>query len=750
MPLVSPHSVKTVQDDRGARSTKRGLRRTRSVRLALLGSVAGVLAGPALAQESSPPSASSVTLETLEVTGQGGGRVAEDPRGPIAGYVATRSVSSTKTDTPIIRTPQAISVVGRQQIDDQKPTSLAEAVRYAPGVRGETFGADPRNDWFLIRGFTAQESGYFLDGLQLFTSAFATWKLEPFGLERLEILRGPNSGLYGNSSPGGIINAVSKRPPLVPIHYVETGVDNFGNGYAGFDIGGPVDAPGTEGKLFYRLVGLGRAGGTQVDFTSNDRFFFAPSITWKPDADTSLTVLAQVQRDRTRGQNFLPYEGTVTPAPFGFISTRRFTGDPGVDRFTRAQDMVGYEFEHRFENDIKFRQNARHGTVAVNFANRFGGGYVEGNSASADLARFDFFTRDSAVQSDIDNQLIIPFTTGDVGHTVLAGFEYRRYQLDDFQQFGFGPSLNLIRPIYPNTPLNLGFDLNNSVVTQNQLAAYLQDQITFGNFTLLLSGRNDWVATDNDPRTAAGLTLSRDVSAFTGRVALIYNDESGLAPYVSYAQGFTPIVGVNTGTGQLFLPENSEQTEIGLKYQPPGFDGYFAAALFDLTRTNVLTVNPANITQSIQTGAVNSRGFEVEAVANLAPGLRAVASYTAYDLSVTRDGNAAIIGNALVNTPEQYGSVFVDYTIQTGDLRGLGFGGGVRGVGRSFADQANQFQVPGYVVGDLVAHYDWEGWRYALNVSNVSDERIVSSCNSVTACYYGERRRVLGSIAYRW
>ncbi|MGU3361242.1 TonB-dependent siderophore receptor [Methylobacterium sp. M6A4_1b] len=694
-----------------------------------------------------------MTLDTLEVVGdrRGGTAIgaAEDPRGPVAGYVATRSVSSTKTDAAIIRTPQAISVVGRQQIDDQKPASLAEATRYAPGVRGETFGADPRNDWFLIRGFTAQESGYFLDGLQLFTSAFATWKLEPFGLERLEILRGPNSGLYGGASPGGIINAVSKRPPIIPIRYVETGVDNYGNAYAGFDIGGPVDAPGTEGKLFYRFVGLGRAGGTQVDYVNNDRFFFAPSITWKPDADTSLTVLAQVQRDRAGTQNFLPYEGTVTPAPFGFIKTNRFTGDPATDRLTRAQDFVGYEFEHRFENDVKFRQNARHGSVSVNLANRFGGGYAT-NSAAADLSRFDFLAQNTGVQSDIDNQLIIPFRTGDVGHTVLAGFEYRRYQLDDNQRFGSGPSLNLIRPIYPNTPLNLSFALNNSVITQNQFSAYLQDQITFGNFTLLLTGRNDWVATDNDPRTPGSVGQSRDVSAFTGRAALIYNDESGLAPYVSYAQGFTPLVGVNTSLQQLFLPEKSEQTEVGLKYKPPGFDGYFAAALFDLTRTNVLTANPANVLQSIQTGAVNSRGFEVEAVANLAPGLRAVASYTAYDLAVTRDGTAANIGKTLVNTPEQYGSLFVDYTFQNGFLRGFGLGGGVRGVGRSFADTANLFRVPGYVVGDLVAHYDWEGWRFALNVSNVSDERIVSSCNSVTACYYGERRRVLGSIGYRW
>ena len=200
----------------------------------------------------------------------------------------------------------------------------------------------------------------------------------------------------------------------------------------------------------------------------------------------------------------------------------------------------------------------------------------------------------------------------------------------------------------------------------------------------------------------------------------------------------------------MLLPERSEQTEVGLKYKPPGFDGYFAAALFDLTRSNVVTTNPLNIQQVVQTGAVNSRGAEIEMVANLAPGLRGIASYTAYDLSVTRDLNTALLGTTPTNTPEQYGSLFVDYTFQSGALRGFGFGGGVRGVGRSFADTANQFRVPGYVVGDLVAHYDWEGWRFAVNMSNVSDERIVSSCSSVTACYYGERRRVLGSIGYRW
>ena len=205
--------------------------------------------------------------------------VVENPRGPIDGYVARRSMTGTKTNTPIMETPQAVSVIGSEQIRDQKPNKFDEILRYTAGVRAGTFGADTRNDWFLIRGFKSDDIGMFLDGMQLFYSSYASWRLQPFNLERVEVLRGPSAVLYGGSSPSGIVNAISKMPPAEPIRYLETGVNNFGNAYFAFDFGGPVQTPADSGKLFHRLVGQIQNGGTQVDFTPDNNFFIAPSVT---------------------------------------------------------------------------------------------------------------------------------------------------------------------------------------------------------------------------------------------------------------------------------------------------------------------------------------------------------------------------------------------------------------------------------------------------------------------------------------
>ena len=188
-------------------------------------------------------------------------------------------MAGTKTNTPIMQTPQSLSVIGSEQIRDQKPGKFDEILRYTPGVVAGTFGADTRNDWFLIRGFKSDDVGLFLDGLQLFYTSYASWKLQPFNLARVEVLRGPSAVLYGGSSPSGIVNAVSKMPPAEPIRYIETGVNNFGNAYLSFDFGGPVATATENGKLFYRVVGQVQNGGTQVDFTPDNNYFIAPSVT---------------------------------------------------------------------------------------------------------------------------------------------------------------------------------------------------------------------------------------------------------------------------------------------------------------------------------------------------------------------------------------------------------------------------------------------------------------------------------------
>ncbi len=677
--------------------------------------------------------------------------IVENPRGAVQGYVAGRSMAGTKTDTPIMQTPQAISVIGSEQIRDQKPGKFDEILRYSPGVVAGTFGADTRNDWFLIRGFKSDDIGLFLDGLQLFYTSYASWKLQPFNMERVEVLRGPSAVLYGGSSPSGIVNAVSKLPPTEPIRYLETGVNNFGNAYLSFDFGGPVATAPENGKLFYRVVGQVQNGGTQVDFTPDNNYFIAPSVTYKPDVDTTFTVLASASKTDTRGINFLPYVGTVVDAPFGRIPTKLFVGDPSVDTFKREQEMIGYQFERNLSDSVTFRQNARYAHVDLTYRGFIGNSYT--NLAAGDIGRYNWYAKNTANQGNLDNQLEYRFDTGPVQHTMLFGLDLKNYRIDDYQIFAFGtvPSINAFNPVYGvgDIPFTGSAPFRNFLLTQNQLGTYIQDQIKFGGFTLVLSGRNDWVSTNQGDRSTSATLYNREDSKFSGRAGLIYNFANGLAPYVSYATSYNPIIGLNA-SNQMFLPETGEQAEIGLKYQPAGFNGHFSIAVFDLKRQNVPTTFPGITTLQNQTGEITSRGLELEAVANIAPGLKMVGAFTTYDLFTSKDANPALIGLTPTNTPQQTGSLWADYTFQEGPLRGFGLGGGVRYVGKSFADIANTLVVPSIVLGDAAVHYEWQNWRAALNVINIADTIYVASCASDTSCFYGDRRRVTASLAYKW
>lgn len=655
-------------------------------------------------------------------------------------------MAGTKTNTPIMETPQSLSVIGSEQIRDQKPGKFDEILRYTPGVVAGTFGADTRNDWFLIRGFKSDDVGLFLDGLQLFYTSYASWKLQPFNLERVEVLRGPSAVLYGGSSPSGIVNAVSKLPPAEPIRYLETGVNNFGNAYLSFDFGGPVATSPENGKLFYRVVGQVQNGGTQVDFTPDNNYFIAPSVTYKPDADTTFTVLASASKYETRSLNFLPYVGTVTSAPFGRIPTSLFASDPSVDTFKREQEMIGYQFEKNLSDDLTFRQNARYAHVDVTLSTLFGLGYVNGDPTTASLARGNFLTHGVANQGNLDSQLEYRFNTGILRHTALFGLDLKHYTIDDWQGFGGATPLNLLNPVYTPTARFNGAPYQDATLTQKQAGLYIQDQIKLDRFTLVLSGRNDWVATNNDNHIGAG--QSREDSKFSGRAGLIYNFDSGLAPYISYATSYNPVIGLNSG--QLLLPETGQQTEVGFKFQPNGFNGHFGFAWFDLKRQNALTTDPNNILLPTQNGEVTSRGFELEAVANPVPGLKLVGAFTTYDLFVSKDLNPALIGKAPTNTPQALISGWVDYTFQSGPLTGFGLGGGVRYIGSSFADQANLLPVPSVVLGDATVHYEWQNWRAALNVINVADTIYVANCSSANACFYGDRRRATASLSYKW
>ena len=650
-----------------------------------------LVAPPARAQAA----AGTVELDPIEVQGRPAAKPTtayQAATGPVQGFTATDSTAGTKTGSKLSQTPAAISVVGRDQIRDTDSESVSEAVRYTAGVRANSFGFDPRIDWFLIRGFTAYDTGYYLDGLALFTYAFATYQVEPWSLERVDVLRGPASALYGGAGPGGIIDSISKRPTDVPYHRVEVGVNNYGNAYAAFDLSGPV----SQGSPWsYRIAGIGRAGGTQVDHLQDDRGNISAALAYKPDGATSLTFLGQYQRDFTQASNYLPYEGTVRPAPYGRISTSLNTGDTALSHFDREQAFMGYEFEHSFANGLTLRQNLRYAYIDVHSVGPYGVGYATTPTAtSAELARYNFITTDRGREFTMDNQGEAHLDAFGVQQTFLAGLDFKHFIINDNDGFSTATAFNLLNPNYGVVTTAPNTRYLHATETQNDVGLYAQDQIKLGRFVALLSAREDVVDTSVNNLLYPSQSTDSTPHALTGRSALLYDTGFGVNPYVAYGTSFNPILGTNSGTQQPYKPETGDQKEVGLKYQAPTLPITASAALFDVNRTNVLTTDPNNVLNSVQTGEEESRGIELEANATLAEGLKAVGSFTAYHITNTKDLDTTALGKVPVNTPERLASLFLDYTIPDGAFRGLGFGAGERFVGRSYADAQNLYAVP--------------------------------------------------------
>jgi iron complex outermembrane recepter protein len=671
----------------------------------------------------------------------------ERANGPVSGFVATRSATATKTDTPIIETPQSISVITADQVKTQGAESIGAALRYSAGVSGDVNGgSDTRNGGLQFRGFDMTMQGLFLNGLRLPSTTYVHFlPLEPYGAERLEVLKGPSSTLFGQSGPGGVLNYVSKLPTAREFGEISLSGGSFNRYQAEFDVGGRANK---EGSVLWRLTGVGRIGETQVDFTKDNRVFIAPAVTFKPNEDTTLTVLAHYQMDKTGwGLQFLPPSGTVWPNAGRTIPVNRFVGEPGFNKFDTEQASIGYLLSHNYNDAITFRQNMRYAWLHNDQQSFYGAGYANAADEAAGLLSRGGAEGNSTIGSlAIDNQFEGRFTTGILSHTTLFGIDYRRTSFKDTGASYSTGKLDVFNPVYTNSWVYNGV-YDKARTSQSQVGIYAQDQIKLGRLSFLVGGRQDFAETTVDD-LLKNTSARSDASAFTSRVGMMYNFESGVAPYVSYSESFLPVLDRNAA-GQLLEPETGKQYEAGVKFQPRTMNALFTMAVYDLTRSNVVRYNPPSYA-ALQTGEIRSRGVELEAIVNPIPGWNIRGGYAYTDAVVTKDAIGGIAGKIPVTVPLHRASLWSDYTLQEGTLAGLQFGGGVRYVGATFGDDANTFKVPSSTVFDALLAYTNGNYRAALNLTNLTDRRFVAACYGNTSCFYAEGRKAVLKLSYRW
>ena len=647
--------------------------------------------------------------------------------------------STTKTVTPTVEIPQSVSTVTPDRMHSYGVQGLDEAVRYMAGAVGGSYGADPRSDWILIRGY---DPARFLDGLAL---ANGDWtgdsRIEPYGLERVEVNKGPSSAMYGQLPPGGMIDMTSKRPSLEAPHEVEATLGSFDQKQLAADTGGQLD---NDGRWLYRLVGLARKGDSNLNHSQDDRYYFAPSLTWNPDDNTSLTILARYQRSLSNGVGgFLPSQGTLYPNPNGRIPRDVNPGEPGYDHYHKTDMSIGYEFTHRFDDVWSVRQDLRVQNAKVDHRS-IGALGLEADLRTLD--RYNFPLIDQGHVFAVDNQAEARFSTGNVQHTVLIGVDYLHSRNDYRSGFGSAPSIDIFDPVYgaplPATPFTTHTD--NLL---KQLGAYVQDQFTWGKWGIVASGRHDWVTNDVQDVIAGSARTQKD-SAFSGRLGLNYTTDIGLVPYLAYSHSFKTTVGT-TFAGEAFKPTTGDQYEGGVKYQTPDGRSLITAAIYQLTQKNALTIDPNHLFFSLQQGQTRTRGAELEANVAITDNFGMTAAYAYTDAKVTR-ANDTTLGKQVALVPKRQASISADYSLHAGLLAGLGFGGGVRYIGEHYGDANNLFRTGGYVLYDANAHYDVNNWRFQLTAANLFDRNYITACNSAAWCYYGYPREVTVSARYRW
>ncbi len=671
--------------------------------------------------------------------------------------VPKTSAAATKTDTPLLETPQSVSVVTRAEIEARGAQSVAQALGYIPGLVVGQGGEDSRVDEVLIRGFDAGafSNNVYLDGLRV--PAGGQWtrtQIDLFGLESVEVLKGPSAVLFGQVAPGGLVNMVSKRPTADARGLASVQYGSFDTWQIAADSSGAIDS---EGRFLYRVAALYREGGSQIGHTDLQRLYIAPSFTWNIGENTSLTLLASRQEDRGGATfQFLPVKGALDAIPgYGRMDRDTFLGEPDHNTFNRDQSTIGYEFRHRFNDTFALEQNLRYAEIDTHYDGVVGGSrtLLQPDNAG-NWGRRAVTGIGEAHNLTIDTRLRADFSTGPVEHTAIVGFDYLRSSWEhDRTGTATVANINIYNPVYSGISAAFAPQVGEDV-KEHQKGIYFQEQMSWNGWHLTLGGRYDDADIDH-LNTLTGVRTRTGAEEFTGRAGLLYLFDSGIAPYLSYATSFEPVSGSDRN-GRAFDPTEGEQLEIGLKYEPKNFNALFTLSAFELTQQNILTRDPLDATFQTQTGEVEVRGIEFETKISLAEGLSLIGGFALTESEITRnnDGN---VGNEFGGIPSQSASLWLDYTFQDGPLAGLGLGAGVRYVGSRHGDNGNQFVLPSYTLIDAAIRYDLgklhsslEGAHVSLSAANLADKTYVAKAETVSSANYGPGRVVNLNLSYAW
>ncbi|WP_313458919.1 TonB-dependent siderophore receptor [Stenotrophomonas sp.] len=657
--------------------------------------------------------------------------------------VANRASTATKTDTPLTQTPQAISVVSSELFTDRGARNLQETLRYSAGVTADAYGLDTRSDGSTVRGLDPVQ---YVDGLRRSYGFSPLARTEVYGLERVEVLRGPSSVLYGAGATGGIINAMTKRPTFTDIGgAVGVQLGNFDRKQFQADVGGSLNDAGTVAG---RVVGLVRNAGMQTDEIDDDRIYIAPSLSWRGES-TTFTLLTSYQHDKTASsQQFLPVVATLNAAPgMPRLDPGTFLGDKDFDKLDSRVYSVTALFDHRFNDTVSLRSAVRYLDGKTEFRELYPDTYTNPLDPFIDADKRLVNRNAYGVRPDVrsltsDNALQFDFATGPLQHLLLAGVDYSDYREESLQLDATPTPIDIYNPVSTGIVINGWNRLPDQRTTQ--LGVYVQDQIRWADrVSLVLGARRDHARSKTE-----GLPSQTD-NATTFRAGLIGEIGAGVSPYISYSESFLPVTGQDL-YGRAFKPMEGDQWEGGIKWQPVE-NVLVTASAYRITETNRQTNDPDNVLNVIQTGEIESKGVELEGQFAFAQDITLTAAYARNRAKVTKSNFEMEVNQRLNDTPQELASLWLAKGFQIDDVSRLRVGLGGRYVGNSQSLGYGGFiRTPSYTLVDALFEIQVVDWTMALNITNLSDKKYYAPCRNFGDCFTGNPRTVTGTISYRF
>jgi iron complex outermembrane receptor protein len=564
-------------------------------------------------------------------------------------------------------------------------------------------------------------------------------------LERVDVLKGPGSILYGRSEPGGIINLVTKQPLETPYHAIQQQIGSFANYRTTIDSTGPITE---DGSLLYRFNMAYENLGSFRDFVHNEGVFIAPVVRWNIDPATQITAEFEYQQFDGKPDPGIPPIGNW-PAS---LPRNRFVGDPLNDRNRGYRILAGFHWSHEFDQDWKILHRFTYEHMSIDSRTLFFG------KASADGTLNRSFNIGADTNTDrfyTTVNLQGTVETGPAKHKLLFGFDF--FHIDDNLTNNCctaAPAFNIFSPSY--LPVMLEF--NNPALStrldyaQEWYSFYFQDQIELPYNVFLLGGLRYDNAIGHDNIRSLVSTNDDRVSP---RGGVLWRPISWLSVYGSYSESFGASNSLFRTDGLLLKPQTAQQWEAGAKTE--FFDGRLSAtfAYFDLKKQNLRIPDPLNPNFSRTIGEAESRGFEFDLAGEVAPGWRVIGAYSYLPFAqITKDGDSAggygNQGKRLFLAPQHWGSLWSTYEFQTPELTGLKAGAGFVAVGPRPGNAANNYEVPGYTTANMMLSYSW--WfgpakcTAQLNIDNLLDKPYFVGTNSGNFITVGAPRTFLGSL----